>query len=282
MHRHLRSLIVAGLFASTAPGVARAQEAVLLRLAPPVGQVSRYQIAMDIWIQSPMLPLLETEGPTMHMEMFTTQTVAGIDGDVRDIKFTIDSMQLNSPLIPEGEGMPGLGGIEATMKMDPRGRVLETAIADSALPPELQQSFSMMQQGLTGTNLELPEGSIRPGDTWETSQDIPIPMAPGMEMGMEVLIKYVFERLERRAGARHAVISLSGTLAQGTPPEAAPMPMEMSFSGSTDGEMVLDLDAGRIASSQVNMLMDGQFEAQGEVVPMIMNMEVKLKLLGGS
>ena len=134
---------------------ARAQDAVMLRLNPPVGQVSRYRMEIQSWVRGRMLQA-DTSLPTLVQIIHVTRTVDSVEGHVRVITTVIDSSRMDAP------GMGGMGqlgqmagdmlrGQAVTTRVDARGRVLSAKVAlNPNLPPTLAGRMGGATRGLGG------------------------------------------------------------------------------------------------------------------------------------
>lgn len=216
---------------------------ILLRLAPPEGQVSRYAHSTQAEVENPMMP----SSPVMTMRTYQTQTVLSVEDGVIRTRATIDSTAMALGMPVPGMEMPDLSGITTTTEMDTRGRVLgvidtEGMPAIAGFNPEdlLQQSSSFV----------LPEEEVSPGDSW--TQDVPmeLPMGPGGSMSMGIATTYTF-------------VGLDGSLA--TLSFEGPIEMEMEMevagggvtaTGTMTGTMVVDLAEGRFRSQSTRASFD--------------------------
>ena len=113
---------------------------------------------------------------------------------------------------------------------------------------------------------------MRVGETWSDSQAIAMPSGP-MQLNGWVRLTYRLERLERRAGARVAVISTNGSLANSVDPAGAG---PISMTGTMIGETAFDLDAGRLVRVSVTMNARMDSPQLGASVPMRMVMTMAL------
>ena len=262
-----RRVLAATLLAGALSPAPLAAQAILLRLEPPVGQVSTY--SADMVMQFEMAGMGEM---TTNMRMQMTQTITGIEGDVRTMEVTIDSMVM--------EGAPGMAanpaaqveGMTMTMQMDSRGRPVAFQMPEGMGGPMGGISGGPLAQGFA--QVFLPEGPVAPGAEWVDDQ----PMDLGQEdVAMEVdkNLRYRFERLDVENGARLATISVTGTISI-----KAEAPMQMTSDGDMRGTMVLDLDAGRFRT--YSMEMDMVMEMPAMQAPATMSMTMEGTLVSGS
>ncbi len=222
-------------------GVAGAQahaQAVQLKFTPPVGQVTRYRTTNQIW------PSGDTAAAPVVTTLFTTRTIASMDGPNYVVKTTQDSMVTSQG---GGRGADMMRGMVITQHMDQRGRVLSTEISPPpGLPPFVA---SMMQRNAPQSNTRstavMPEGPIHPGDTWTDSMVSSASTGRGRPSEVTFVVTYKLERVENQGGTRMAVISMQGG-GQGGP------------ASTINGELTVDLDAGRLAHMNSTMTFPGQ------------------------
>lgn len=233
--------LAAAVLAIAAP--ARAQS-VLLRLAPESGLQSRYVMGMETHVESAMMP--STGGPFMIGTVHSTQTVLGVEGDVVEYEMRTDSARIETPGMPMLQNqMPDQTGQTMTMKMDTRGRLVSFG---EGLPPEMQA----MAGQLGGMRLELPEGPVSPGDSWDASIATEIPGIPGGSGAMEMAMTYTLTEVASAGGSRFATISFSGPVSMSGQGGG----VGMDAGGDVTGTMVIDVTKGRLASSEMTMTMD--------------------------
>lgn len=239
------------------PAVLSAQQT-LLRIAPPQGQVSHYRIETRTAISM-------TEGSIdANAVMQMTATVTAATGDERTIATVVDSFRIESPGLPMPP-MPNIVGSSTTIRMTTQGRVLETTYSNASLT----QAFG----GMTGpagqsfpAGMTLPEGPVAVGHQWDDSSTIDTDGGPMGTVHVVTRTHYTFERLDRRSGARIAVIGIAGTVSQAN--------AMMTSEGTMTGSMEFDLDAGRWVSNR--MAIDMQMDAGGQDAAMSIEMVGRL------
>lgn len=258
----IRIARVAGLAALALVLAAPAQaQSVLLRLDPEQGQVSRYAMDMETHMESPMM---SSDQPFMVAQIYTTQTVTAVEGDVITYTMTTDSTHFETPAMPMmQQNMPDMAGETQTMKMDTRGRVVEVNNED--LPPEAQQMLNQMGSGF---GMQLPEGEVSPGDTWTARFEMGGPGMPGADVEMLIEVTYTLVSVSSGLAtiAFEGPVSISG--GQGG--------QGMDASGTMSGTLVFDVDAGRMNSTETEMQM--QMNAGG--MNMSMNQSMNMRLIG--
>lgn len=256
-----RCVIPLALALALAPA-ARAQDAIMLRLDPPVGQVSRYRMEIQSWVRGRMLQA-DTSLPTLVHIIYETQTVGSADGDVRVITMVIDSSRMDAP------GMGGLGqlgqnvgdmlrGATTTTRVDARGRVLSVEVAPNPnLPPMLAGQIGGATRSLGRRHgVSLPMQLVHAGESWTDSLNTELGGGRGAPSEAMTSVTYRLERIERQGASQLAVISWNGTMSSTLADQAS----GTTVSGSMSGEFVVDVSAGRLARMTTEA--NGQVESQ--------------------
>lgn len=260
-----RCVLPLALALALAPA-ARAQDAVMLRLDPQVGQVSRYRTEIQSWVRGRMLQA-DTSLPTLVQIIHITQTVDSAEGDVRVVTTVIDSARMDAP------GMGGMGqlgqmagdmlrGQTTTTRVDARGRVLSAQVAPNPnLPPILAGRVGGATRSLGRRGeVSLPMRLVHVGESWTDTLNAELGGGRGAPSEALVRTTYRLERIERRGASQLAVISVNGTIGLG----AAGQPEAIAVSGSTTGEFVFDVSARRLArmTTEVNAQVESQAGGQ--------------------
>ncbi len=219
------------------------QAPVLLRLAPPEGQTSRYAMSMQVDMDAPMAP---ASGPMMTMRMEIGQTVMAVGDDVIRYRQTIDSMTMTSAMPGMGDMMPDLSGTAFTVETDARGQMLGVTGSEGSL----EATDARVEALLQGSSYFIfPEEEVSPGDSW--TQEVPMDLSMGTGGGSaDVAVAYTFVGLEGSV----ATVSFDGPIDT----EVDMGGMAMAVTGALTGTMVVDLDAGRFRSlaSEANVDID--------------------------
>ena len=215
---------------------------ILLRLAPPEGQVSRYATSVQTDVDSPMTP---SSGPVMTIRIRHTQTVLGVENDVIRFRTTMDSMSTTSAMPGMADMVPDLAGTTMTVETDTRGRQLGVTSTDGT--PDINASLDgLLQQS---SHFVLPEHEVSPGDSWTQDAPMGLPMGPtGGSMSMEVDMTYTFVSLEGSL----ATLSFEGPFDM----DADMAGMGMTGSGTMTGTMVVDLAEGRFRTQSSRTSLD--------------------------
>ncbi len=215
-----------------------AAQAVLLRMAPPAGQVTHYRTVNQSWVRLPGDSSADTTRPYAEQTTWTTRTVGGLEGETRLVTTVVDSSATVMPSL--GGAPPGgdlLRGMRLTQRIDTRGRILST---DVTPPPGLPATMARrIADNASRASTVLPERAIRPGETWTDSMPMAAPDS-GAEAPSAFRMTYTLQRIEHAGGARIAHIRLSGVVPADSahPDQPAPGPMT--------GELAIDLEAGRL------------------------------------
>ena len=215
---------------------------ILLRLAPPEGQVSRYAHSTQAEVENPMMP----SSPVMTMSTYQTQTVLGVADDVIRVRTTIDSVSTTMAMPTPGTDMvPDFSGSVLTTVMDTRGRVLGVVSAEGM--PNVA-GFNPESLFREASYFVFPEEEVSPGDSWAMDAPMSLPMGPAGGMSIDVAITYTFLSLEGSL----ATLSFEGPIDMQL--EAAGT--GMTATGTMTGTMVVDLAEGRFRSQSTRASFD--------------------------
>jgi len=238
----MRRLSVALAFVAMSPTAAptAAQQTVLLRLSPPVGQVTRYRNVAQTWMQVPGLNAGDTSQPAMSQTMYWTRTITDAHSNTWTARTVIDSSSVGS--MSDGDRFRGTvirQTYDATGRLD----------SSSVTPPPGADSLMVAGTRLAGhvlgslpSNLSMPSRPLRVGDSWADTVSVPLTTPKG-NMTLKGRVMVTLENLERAAGDRVAVISSAGDFATDTAAVAA------VGKASFHSTVRLDLDAGRLLSA---------------------------------
>lgn len=246
MRRRSTSAAFLAVAAIAAP--CAAQQEVLLRFAPPVGQVTRYRYLTQVWMQIPGVSSGDSSQPAMTQTMYATRTVTAKRDSTWAVTTVIDSSS-------GGTGDPFRGAIIKQM-IGVHGTVDSTAVTP---PPGADPMIAQVMQrsgGAANSTLSLPEGPVRVGQSWNESRSIPVPGMPG-NTPASVQMTYRLERVDRDRGARVAVISSTASLQTDTTLAFG------SVKGTVNGTYDLDLDAGRLRNATTDVIMHITTKAAG-------------------
>lgn len=213
----------------------------LLRLAPPEGQVSRYAQTTQAEVENPMMP----PTPVMTMSTHQTQIVLGVADEVIRFRTTIDSASTTMAMAPPGTDMPDFSGSVLTTEMDARGRILGVISAEGM--PDVP-GFSPESLFREASYFVFPEDEVGPGDSWAMDAPMSLPMGPAGAMSMDVAMTYTFVSLEGSL----ATLSFEGPIDMQLDAAGA----GMTATGTMSGTMVVDLAEGRFRSQSTRASFD--------------------------
>ncbi len=218
------------------------QEAVVLRLDPPVGQVSRYRLEGRMWMRAGSEFPGDSVAPSMTQWVFTTQTVVAAESGLRAIQSVYDSSRMDV-----AGGMPGmppdlLKGTTVTRAVDAEGHIVRTSVAPGPnLPPMMAEK---MRTGPGGPDdvggQSFPRRPLHVGDTWADTSTATAGGAPGGPVAT-MISTFRLESITHEAGGVRAVVSVQG--GGGVPSDSA---HASSVSGGYTMEMVIDVTRRRI------------------------------------
>lgn len=216
------------------------QEAVLLRLDPQVGQVTRHRMESKTWMLPGSGVPTDTAAPTMVLVLYSTQTVAAAEAGVRTISTVIDSsrMELGGGAPPLGQGGDLFKGTTTIRRVNADGELVSSStVPGPNLPPMMAGRMSAF--GEAPGQSSFPKRPLKVGDTWTDSTT----RAAGAGQGRAEASVFTLrlERIERRGGSQVAIISVSGS--SGVPADSA---NRSSISGVVSGEMTVDVTHRRM------------------------------------
>jgi len=264
------------------PAPPSADAGILLRVAPPVGQVSHYRVVSETSIDMEGMPMMGS-GVSMSQTMFLTNTVLEETGELLTISTVIDSVDVDAPgmMGMVGQTLERIEGASMETVMSTRGDYQRAKVDESTVPSDMVSAFGVMQESFGGLSLGLPEEAVGPGATWTVPVTKTV-STPGMgEMVQGGEMSFVFERTEEGEDGRHAILSFTGVHTQGLGGDpSAQVTMEMDMSGESSGEVDLSLSEGRIHGMTMTMNMGGVMFMMGNEITMSSTVTMTHTLLG--
>lgn len=264
---------------------AQAQEAVTLRFSPVINQTTRYRTEVDGWLRTPLMPVGDTSMPAVHITMHSTRTTDPLDSLGRYVfidrtdssRYDMPAMRALQPQLATTGDL--LRGMRTQTTMDRQGRGLLTRVLET---PNMPQDLPVLVKGIQSLAVttirlamfSLPEGPVRPGDTWSDSLHYDQSASAGLQQSLVTaggvgIANYRFERVETRGGVRIAVISTVARVNAGAqePGQAATLQVTAS------GQMDFNIDAGTLARSQMDL--SGQMATRIGLIPVRIRMAMQ-------
>lgn len=239
-------------------GAAAAQDAVLLRFSGHPGESTKYRTTVETWIRGgPMASMItDTTLPMQQMTMWQTRTLTAATADTLTWSEVIDSASAAFPAAPAMAQMANqviatLRGMTTVSKTDRRGRVYSTQVTSGQMAGAGGQNSNRF--------FALPEGPVRPGDTWRDSSTVPF---PGGDGATTYVVNFRLDRIDHSGGAQVAVVSITGQVNAES--------SQASSNMQIDAEVHLDVPMGKVLS--LTMDMHGTSHVQAEEMPMRVHM----------
>lgn len=176
-HRHAAALVLAVIACGGGgPKVA-------LRFHPPAGAV--YHVAVEqrtqISIDSGPRLLTAMGKQSVMSRMHFTETIKGpAPGGGTEVEIVFESMTLEMPGIATdaiSRELAKLNGARTTVRVDDRGKVLQSRFAADASPEMVRQ----MEAGVRALSLGFPAQPVGSGDSWTDSTELPLGRVPGVD-----------------------------------------------------------------------------------------------------
>lgn len=220
----------------------------------------------------------------------TERVQVDVQNPMMSMKF--DSEDDSIPDNPQARMFGAMAGMSYTIVVSPTGavqsvqgleelkeQVLEAMSTQGApmLGDMFDQMFSeetlsrMMQQSIQ----LFPDEPVGPGDTWQSSFSMPVPMAGEATMSMEFTVTDIIER----DGRAVAQIATDGELSITASPDSQ-LPATIDFGSTTmTGGIEFDVDRGITSSSDMRMTMQMTVAAGAQEMSFSMAQHTKLELV---
>lgn len=169
---------------------------------------------------------------------------------------------------------------------DMRQRLLEATGGAGAMGQQAFEQFldqmaseegvkNMMQQGFGA----FPDGPVSPGDTWDASFDMALPMFGSLSYANTM----TFLRVEERDGARLAVIQIDGAIeiVPDTSPNNPAAGMFELGDAAVAGTMEWDIDRGVLHNTTQRSSMQMSINAGGQNMSMLVVTDMVMELVEG-
>lgn len=279
----LGTLLLAGCGGAGGPSAPAPDAGVLLRLAPPVGQVSLYRMVSETSMEMEGMPMMDS-GMEFTQTMVVSHEVVAAEGDRRTIAYTIDSVSVDAPgmLASLGQTLGQIEGLSARMVVSTRGDFESSDVDEETIPAGMQAAFEGMSESIKGLSLGFPAERVVPGDTWTVPMVNAIPMAGMGQMNQEGEMLFTLDRTESREDGLHALLSFSGTQTQTMTSEpSAQVSMGMDTTGETSGSVDVNLGEGRVTAMNMTITMSGVMSMMGTDIPLQSTVTMVQTLVGG-
>lgn len=212
----------------------------------------------------------EASGSTMTLEQVMTfkmtSKVKSIDGNVIDKEITFDAIKMNQKIFgmeinydsEDSATWTGMGkeianqmntlvGKAVEIIMDNKGNIQQLDLGEIMDNDDLSNSLTS-----GNTYAVYPEGSIKVGDSWESDVN------PLKDDDMNVHMKYTLLKANRKQAVIGLEGALSGNEIQGE---------LVNLSGTTVGEMTVDIKTGMLITSKLDVDLSLEMEQNGTKFP---------------
>ena len=199
-------------------------------------------------------------------------------GPIGTIKF--DSASGEVPETPYGRAMAEvfkkLIGEEFSVHMKSTGKIDQVTVPASLIAALKQNGTTgsaldeaTLKQLMTQSAITLPENPIQPNDTWDSVQQVEMPIGT-----MIVQSKLTYQGIDASTG--HAKIGMIPTISL-TPKQGAPVNLTLTKTEGT-GLLLFDAARGRIAKSDLDLTMQMQMKSFGQVIDQTIHQKTSMTL----
>jgi len=199
-------------------------------------------------------------------------------GPIGTIKF--DSASGEVPETPYGRAMAEvfkkLIGEEFSVRMKSTGKIDQVTVPSSLIAALKQNGTTgsaldeaTLKQLMTQSAITLPEKPIQPNDTWDSVQQVEMPIGT-----MTVQSKLTYQGIDARTG--YAKIGMIPTISL-TPKQGAPVNLTLTKTEGT-GLLLFDAARGRIAKSDLDLTMQMQMKSFGQVIDQTIHQKTSMTL----
>ncbi len=204
----------------------------------------------------------------MALEVAVMDRVMHLTLDLEKGKALVDGREVALPGAEAGEGS---ALSKLIFVLSPRGQLLDVQGVEEfaaalrrlnpagPLSPVNPANLVNLKQMLQGYSPELPEGPVKPGDTWVQTMQVPL---PGRAEPAEMSTEFLLQKIGEIGGHRIARIGLlsAWTIKDLPLPAAAPdrpSPGRLdSLAIAAEGQIYHDADAGFLHSARLAVTMD--------------------------
>ncbi len=127
-----------------------------------------------------------------------------------------------------------------------------------------------LKQMMTQSAITLPETPLKPGDSWDSTQQVELPFGT-----MTVKSQLTYQGKDPESG--HARIAMIPTISV-TPKQGAAVSLTLTKSEGT-GVVLFDAAKGRIAKSDLDLIMEMQVKSFGQVIDQTIKQKTSMTLV---
>lgn len=280
---------------------ATAQAQVQLKWKFQQGQKLNLQLAQDMTIAMAVQGQAINQKIRMGMDLawnvkeVDSQGVATIDQKFSRIRMNMDTpfgkievdtdkAEHEGPAAQIADQLKPLTQGTITQKMDPSGKVLEVKLDEKATEalannPQFKEMFGEqgMKEMFGQSMVMLPEKAVNMGETWNNSLGAKTPFGE-----VKLDSQYTYQGMAEHNGKQMAKIGIKGTM-KIAKDEAAPQQPQQQLKldikdSNITGTAWFDVDAGRLANSEVQQKANMTMEAGGQTLEPSITTDTKLQV----
>lgn len=256
---------VAVAIALSSLGVAGGQEAVTLRIKPPVGRQYRYAMVMDNKTSG--------MGGTGAMSMkVTTELVYSVKA--RKGTNTTMETRTTSAKVTAAPGSP-MAGMAAQFEKQLRGQTMTVTLDELGKMVSAPGSSGATMAAGANTSVEYPRNPVKVGTTWSAVVDMGRLLATqGLKVnGGKIPFRYKVAKIESVGGQTLVHLSQSAKGNFTTAATGGPGPMKIGLDSST--AIVVEAATGMLRSSKGTMTMTLSAGSMTMTQTMVVDMRLK-------
>ena len=264
-------IIVLGLFAACAGPKMNLREmsekGFLLTYNPIINAAQKYHIVANSETAQEVMG--QEQKFTFNREIILTEKATSADKNTIHYSITYDSLKMDSsmPMMTNFEDFKEKL-LKATILLDTdhRGNV-QNITGTEGLPP--MPGGMTITEGLKNFFVVFPEKIIKVGDTWDEDKKMSVPSGP-MTVNIQLKSQYKLLGVESFQGKDCLKIQVATKITMTGSGNQGGMDLVLDGSGSSDGEILIDYQAGALASLTSKQSTEGivTLPAQGMNIPM--------------
>ena len=227
------------------------EDAVELAFAGKVGERARYELTLRQELRQHGAHLPRATSQVLQ-EMHVTETVKETSPEGDTVLAAIAGVRLEfvPDDIPEAateDATRGLEGLAYTFRRSPRGEVSGVAAVPGTGDP---QAFASLARSLETSAFTLPDGPVRPGESWTRTVEIALSVTSDASVPAKVETTYELTGFADFAGTRHAVVSATVTQSFRGPLRSDDASAEIIGAAQGRGVVLFDVERGRVGRSE--------------------------------